>query len=473
MLKTGSIKVMTVLRRALFAVLLLCGRLTSAGAEWPEVALTPEDRVLILAPHPDDEVIATGGIIQQAVKQHIPVHVVFLTYGDNNEWSFMVYRHHPVLRSTAVLGMGIVRHEEAMAADRVLGLSSNDLTFLGYPDFGTLHIWDSHWRDNPPFRSMLTRVTAVPYPSALHPGRAYKGENILADIEDAIRSFKPTKIFVSHPADQNPDHRALYLFTRVATWDLKPELTCKVFPYLVHFKDWPEVRGLKPSASLTPPEPLSQSVVWRVNPLTREEIETKTKALRQHASQFAASGVYLESFVRQNELFGEFPHEVLTYTALTNLVTLHKRGVVSPTNDQLTEEERAAFVGIETQRVRLLGDRLVEVLTFSRPLGKAVEASVYFFGYRPERPFAEMPKISVNIGELEHKVYDQSKIISADVRVTRTAREIEISVPLSVLGNPDRVLTSARTYLGDIPLDSVSWRVLEISDTVPTKTSNP
>jgi hypothetical protein len=115
----------------------------------------------------------------------------------------------------------------------------------------------------------------------------------------------------------------------------------------------------------------------------------------------------------------------------------------------------------------------VEVLTFSRPLGKAVEASVYFFGYRPERPFAEMPKISVNIGELEHKVYDQSKIISADVRVTRTAREIEISVPLSVLGNPDRVLTSARTYLGDIPLDSVSWRVLEISDTVPTKTSNP
>ena len=41
-------------------------------------------RVLMLAPHPDDESLGTGGLIQRATRAGGEVHVVFVTDGDNN-----------------------------------------------------------------------------------------------------------------------------------------------------------------------------------------------------------------------------------------------------------------------------------------------------------------------------------------------------------------------------------------------------
>jgi hypothetical protein len=35
-------------------------------------------------------------------------------------------------------------------------------------------------------------------------------------------------------------------------------------------------------------------------------------------------------------------------------------------------------------------------------------------------------------------------------------------IPLDLLGNPEKILTSASTYLDALPLDWVSWRVLDI-----------
>ncbi len=237
----------------------------------PELTFNPDDRILILAPHPDDESIGTGGVIQQAVAQNLPVHVVFLTNGDANEWSFTLFARRPELLPHQVQAMGEVRRNEAVAATGVLGLKPDQLTFLGYPDFGTLRIWNAHWRDEPPARSLFTRVTQVPYKDAYHLGAAYKGENILADLEALIRDFKPTKIFVSHPADYNPDHEALYLFTRVALWDLG--LNAEVYPYLVHTPGWPIPRGPAPSLPLAPPTDLAPQESWWTLPLTRAEAD--------------------------------------------------------------------------------------------------------------------------------------------------------------------------------------------------------
>ena len=120
--------------------------------------------------------------------------------------------------------MGLIRHGEAVAAAAILGLSPDQLIFLGYPDFRTLKIWNEHWGDAPACESMFTRTTIVPYDNAFRPGTPYKADEILADIETVIREFKPTVIFTSHPGDHNPDHLSLYLFTRVALWNLAEEL---------------------------------------------------------------------------------------------------------------------------------------------------------------------------------------------------------------------------------------------------------
>lgn len=442
---------------------LLAGPARAMAAEPEPPAFSPADRVLVLAPHPDDEVIACAGILQRALAAGAAVRVVFLTYGDNNEWSFAVYRKHPVLEPAAVRNMGLVRREEALAADHVLGLAPEQLVFLGYPDFGTLRVWQEHWGDQPPYQGMLTRATQVPYTNAFRPGAPFRGDDILQDLKTILAEFRPTQVFLSHPADHNPDHRALYLFTRVALWDLAPDPAPVLHPYLVHYKKWPLPRAYAPDAALIPLFNLAPGGGWQLFPLTAGEAARKESALRQHQSQFNYAATYLESFVRRNELFGDFPPIRLAASGPESGADLNRQEPAGELSEELTDAERAAFVGIETRRVWLDRDALGMELVFSRPLAQAVGAQIEWFGYRAGRPFAAMPKWTLRIGEFSHRVYDRGRPLpDADIEVAATPRTIRIRVPLQALGDPDRILTSARTTLGDVPLDWVSWRVIEL-----------
>ena len=429
----------------------------------PKVEFSPTDRIMVLAPHPDDEVIATGGIIQQALAQKLPIHVAFYTYGDNNEWAFTVYRGHPVLMPRSMQGMGMIRHDEALAADAVLGLSPTNLTFLGYPDFGTLIIWNAHWGEQPPFRSMLTRVTAVPYTNAFRCGAPYKGEEILADLKSVIRDFQPTKIFVSHPGDHNPDHRSLYLFTRVALWDLEKEFQPELIPYLVHYKKWPQPQGYHPEVTLVPPALFTNSVAWENFFLASTNVAIKHDAIRKHESQYRVSAAYLDSFIRPNELYGDFPIRPLRQADTNHPALVENEGEQDDVPELLTDEERGSYIGIETRSMYLEGDKVVLAMDLSRPLAREVQFSASFFGYRSDKPFGEMPKIRVNVGMLSMNILDQTNLLPADsCEITREAKKIIIKIPLALLGSPQKLLTSARTKLGEIPMDWTSWRILEI-----------
>lgn len=447
----------------------------------PVLALSTNDRVLVMAPHPDDESLCCGGIIQTAVKRHIPVRVVFFTYGDNNQWSFVLYRKHPVLDPEAVQSMGLVRRSEAIQAARLLGLAENQLTFLGYPDFGTLTIWNTCWGSHPPYKSMLTKTTAVPYQNAFRPGALYKGEDIVQDLTTILREFKPTKIFLSHPADHNPDHRALYLFMRVALWNLEsshaacfasqnstaanPHWRPELLPYLTHFPGWPRPQGLYIEKNLDSPDIMRNAVAWSLFPLSSNQVSVKLSALKAHASQFRYSGKYLSSFARQNELFGDFP--------VINLLTTNNFDAATPAPlaptpelpEELTAEEREAYTGIEWNFARREGDFLTLAIYVSRPLAKTVEAEVTIFGYRSDRSFFEMPKLRIRLGELTYKVMDGLRRLDDNtVIVTYRNKAISLRVPLAAAGNPDRILISARTSKAEVPFDWVAWRILVLSN---------
>ena len=323
--------------------------------------LGPQDRVLILAPHPDDETLCTGGIIQQALALGLPIHVVFLTYGDNNEWSFVKYRKKVTVGSKAVEGMGLVRHEEAVKATGVLGLKPEQLSFLGYPDFGTLQIWEKHWGARPAFRSMFGRMTAVVYPNAYRPGAEYRGDDVLKDLTAIIGDFKPTKIFLSHPADHNPDHQALYLFARVALWDLALETQPELHPFLVHYPKWPRHQGLNPTWQLNPPPELVDVIPWQSNALTPDETQRKITAIQCHATQYAVSEKFLKSFLRNNELFADYPPSRLKRAASGAAETVGQDAGASRAQEELTGTQKAKFVGVESRKCavgRGSGDRL-------------------------------------------------------------------------------------------------------------------
>ncbi len=429
------------------------------------LTLNENDRILVLAPHPDDEVLACGGIIQAALAKKLPVRIVYFTYGDNNEWAFLLYRKHPVLEPRAMKAMGEIRHGEALAAGRALGVTSNDQEFLGYPDFGTLFIWDGHWGAEPPFRSMLTHVTQVPYADALRPGAAYKGEEIIKDLEGVLREFKPTRIFVSHPADHHPDHRALYLFTRVALWELESEMKPELWPYLVHFKGWPRPLTYQPDIELTPPPYFADEIAWHSFPLTPGQVGTKRLALLAHASEIRATPGLI-AFVRPNELFGNYPVVRLSTVMATPAVPGRTSfGALPEMQEYLSDNEREAFVGIEDRLIGLEDGKLTVRIRLSRPLAKATEISVQAFGFRPDRPFQDMPKIHVKLGALNNRVLDQNRVLPDEtVEIERSPKEIVVRIPLAVLGAPDRVLTSAHTYLGDVSLDWVAWREIFLAD---------
>ena len=144
-----------------------------------------------------------------------------------------------------MLAMGELRRRETLAAVESVGLPDEcSFLFLGYPDFGTLHVWNDHWDNSAVYESRMTRVQAVPYSTAYRPGAPYNGEAILQDLESILKDFRPTKIFIPQLSDQQPDHQAAFLFAQVALWDVASSTAPDTYYYLVHYPEWPPQRGL-------------------------------------------------------------------------------------------------------------------------------------------------------------------------------------------------------------------------------------
>jgi LmbE family N-acetylglucosaminyl deacetylase len=459
---------MTCARRRCLAVAALvltaglagCGGREAVKPE-PTLRFTRGDRVLVLAPHPDDEVLGCGGIIQEALAVGARVRVCFLTYGDSDEWSFAVYRKFPVLGTAPTERMGEVRRKEALASCRSLGVSDGDVIFLGYPDFGTMQILRGHWGDRQPLRGALTGATAVPYADALRPGAPYKGEEIVRDLRTIVADLRPTAVFVSHAADRNPDHEALYVFARIALWDAG--LAPGIFPYLVHYHHWPVPFGYRPESELEPPRDLAGAMRWHSVPLARGVVERKKAALEAHRTQIESAGHRLLSFVRRTELFGDYAPVVLSAARVPATVLQASGGGEAAPQEELTQAERAAFLGFEERTIALEGDTLVFSATFSRPFSDETSFELHAFGYRTDTAFEDMPKLNVRVGLVAHTATDQDRAIPAgSVAVERSARGVVVRVPLATLGRPERVVTAGRTYFARVPLDWVAWRVIEL-----------
>src|SRR5438105_4889775 len=150
-----------------------------------------DDRILIVAPHVDDEAIAAGGYVFDAIANGAEVYVVYLTAGDCARFSARLM--HKTLEPTAsnYLSVGRTPIAEAHAAMKLLGVPADHLFVLGYPDRGLRAMVD-----NPDaiVRSSGTRAHEVPYDDALSPGSQYKIENAISDLKQVIELTRPTTV---------------------------------------------------------------------------------------------------------------------------------------------------------------------------------------------------------------------------------------------------------------------------------------
>lgn len=145
-------------------------------ADWPTLLdRPPGQRVLVLAPHPDDETIGCGGTLLKHVAAGDPVTCVYLTDGS---------RGNPDCPDS--IQVARTRRREAEAAARVLGL--NDLVFLGGAD-----------------------------------GALTASSELVAALRATLDKRQPDLVYVPFFLDPHPDHRAAsdLLAAVVATGDFR------------------------------------------------------------------------------------------------------------------------------------------------------------------------------------------------------------------------------------------------------------
>jgi hypothetical protein len=113
-------------------------------------ALTSYDELLLIVPHPDDEVLGFAGLISEFIRLGKPVSIVIVTDGDSYCEACAFWKN---IGSTAVMSEWVpcdeadlarfaaIRREESSGAQRLLGGPAP--VFWNYPDTGINTAWEA------------------------------------------------------------------------------------------------------------------------------------------------------------------------------------------------------------------------------------------------------------------------------------------------------------------------------------------
>lgn len=270
-----------------------------------DLRLSARTRLLVVAPHPDDETLGAGGVIQRAATEGGIVRIVYLTDGDGYPEGVKVHDHIRVPVAGDFRGYGQVRQQEARKAAHALGIAENALIFLGFPDGGLAKLTVQYWSNRkPPYESPFTRQHQPRPNESVLPNIHYRGEDLTQELARVFDEFQPTMVVVPRKEDEHPDHCAASYFTDDAIADVTrvhSSFHTELVNYLVHFDDWTD----QPQPGrLMPPAGLAGGVSgWIAFPLSTTEQERKHAALMHYETQVHVMTWFLHTFVRSNELF--------------------------------------------------------------------------------------------------------------------------------------------------------------------------
>ena len=200
---------------------------------------TADAALVVVAPHPDDETLAAGGLLLRAAEAGARTGVLLLTDGDNNPWPQRWMERRLRVGPAARARWARRRRAEAIAALDQLGVSPERLDALGWEDLGV---------------------------SARLLGDTVASVRLL---RERLLALQPTLVAAPTLADRHPDHSAARVLVELALagWPAgvqRPTL----LGYTVHGRD--------PQGTAT--LPLDASAHAR-----------KRAALEAHATQLALS----------------------------------------------------------------------------------------------------------------------------------------------------------------------------------------
>jgi N-acetyl-1-D-myo-inositol-2-amino-2-deoxy-alpha-D-glucopyranoside deacetylase len=214
-----------------------------------------QTRLLVVAPHPDDETIATGLLIQQVKAAGGEVRILLLTAGDNNPWPQRWLERRVRIREADRQRWGRRRSAEMLQALQQLGLPASALESMGWPDMG---------------------LTACVLQS---------GDKVVPALAAAIGRFQPSLVVLPSLDDRHPDHGAAHVLVRLAlAGQVHPP---QLLAYLVHGHAQ-DVGFIDIGGSL-------------------EQTVNKQEALAEHGSQMALSGRRMRALAGRPERYSEVP----------------------------------------------------------------------------------------------------------------------------------------------------------------------
>lgn len=294
---------------ALLLFVTVCLPVTSrAGVPPLQLAVSADTRLMVIAAHPDDETLAAGGLIRRVTAAGGQVRVVILTSGDAFYASLKAAD--AVTRPTPedYRIFGEQRERETVAAMAVLGVPSDHVSFLGFPDEGLCLLASKYLTARASYESPYTERVTPPGDEQIVRGVRYRGFDLRRELERLVIGFDPTLVAIPHPEDEHPDHCAAHIFSREA---IRADLLQhppgpRVIHYLIHYGRWPstantDVRAvLQPPAGFPPPEGR-----WTSLALAPAEAAAKRRALVAYHTQMAVIGPFMLAFGSSNELYLE------------------------------------------------------------------------------------------------------------------------------------------------------------------------
>ena len=197
--------------RALWpTAVLACLTFLLASLCWTPLSFASSQSVLVVAPHPDDDLLYAAGVVANALAAGDSVKVVYMTNGDNE----------------GVSG-GLLRENEAVAGQAEIGTPESDLIFLGYPDAYMMDLWTGYPNSTDALTSSLTGQSTTYGDRGLgssdyHTYRfgspaLYNHPDVLQDLESIIDAYRPDDIYTTGPFDEHPDHEATLLLCAAGT----------------------------------------------------------------------------------------------------------------------------------------------------------------------------------------------------------------------------------------------------------------
>ncbi len=274
-------------------------------------------RVMVFAPHPDDETLGAGGLLQLVRASQGTVRVVFVTCGDGYVEGARNHYGRAGLAPKDFIEYGRMRWFETVRAMKSLGVGNGDMELLGFPDAGIHALLSTHWGAELAYVSPHTLMSRPPYPECRDKDIRYTGSSLSRSISDSIAEFSPHWVVLPDPLDRHPDHRAVALFVLGALSCLDGSQrvqveSMRILTYFIRTSPFPaSPEGARTAGAAGHGAPSAVRVPLRFA-LGEKERRAKEQALLHYTSQQFLLSPVLSRFVAPFEVFGQVQPVVVT-----------------------------------------------------------------------------------------------------------------------------------------------------------------